>query len=263
MIELFQIDSFTSVPFAGNPAAVCILKKDADETWMQNVAAEMNLSETAFVRRVDERNFLLRWFTPQVEVDLCGHATLASAHILWENDLVDEADAIYFDTRSGKLTCKNIAGKIEMNFPSNPATECHLDDDVVKALGVKPIFTGKNTFDYIVEVASESEVTGADVNFDLLSRADVRGVILTSRSDKSEYDFVSRFFAPGAGVNEDPVTGSAHCCLGPYWAPKIGKDVLIGYQASKRGGFVDVQVADDRTFLRGKAVTVFRGNLLN
>ena len=262
MIELFQIDSFTSKPFSGNPAAVCILKKDADESWMQNVAAEMNLSETAFLRRIDEKNFSLRWFTPQIEVDLCGHATLAAAHILWENDLVDEADSIVFGTRSGKLTCKNIAGKIEMNFPSNPATEYSLPDFVIDSLGVKPIFTGKNTFDYIVEVASESEVTGARVNFDLLSDADIRGVILTSRAEKPEYDFVSRFFAPGAGINEDPVTGSAHCCLGPYWAPKIGKPVLTGYQASKRGGFVDVQVADDRVLLRGYATTVFRGNLL-
>ena len=229
---------------------------------MQSVAAEMNLSETAFVRRIDEQNFKLQWFTPAVEVDLCGHATLATAHVLWQNDLVQGSDAIYFDTRSGILTCTNVGGKIEMDFPANPAVDTPINPAVIEAMGVHPIFTGKNSFDLLIEVASESEVLNADVNFQRLRDEPVRGVILTSRSEKPEFDFISRFFAPGAGVDEDPVTGSAHCCLGPYWGAKLDKKDLAGFQASKRGGVVSIQLSEDRVLLQGHAVTVMRGDLL-
>ena len=262
MVEIFQVDAFTDHAFGGNPAGVCILKKDASAEWKQQVAAEMNLSETAFVRRLDEQRFALQWFTPTVEVELCGHATLATAHVLWQTDLVDEADSIFFETRSGVLTCKNMAGKVQMNFPANAAHDFAVDQGIIDCLGVNPIYTGKNTFDLLIEVASENEVRRASVDFNRLREEPVRGVILTSRSEKAEFDFVSRFFAPASGVDEDPVTGSAHCCLGPYWGPKIGKTELVGFQASHRGGKVNISLADDRVFLLGQAVTVLRGSIL-
>ena len=262
MIEIYQVDAFTDQAFAGNPAGVCLLKKEAEDEWMQQVAAEMNLAETAFVRRIDQDTFSLRWFTPLIEVDLCGHATLASAHVLWQEDAVDPMDPIRFETRSGILTCKNMAGRIQMDFPASPAEEFPVPAEVIEALGVQPIFCGKNQFDYLVEVASESEVRQSVVDMVKLRGVPIRGVILTSRSEQTESDFVSRFFAPASGVDEDPVTGSAHCCLGPYWGPKTGKTELLGFQASRRGGFVEIHLLSDRVMLLGKAVTTLKGNLL-
>ena len=259
-IPLLQIDAFTDRAFAGNPAAVCLLEAPAEAAWMQAVAAEMNLSETAFVHP-DGDGYRLRWFTPTVEVDLCGHATLASAHALWESGYIDPKQQIRFHTRSGLLTAKRYDGWIEMNFPAEPETRAPAPADLSKALGVSFKYAGKNRFDYIVEIDSEETLRRIDPDFVLLNTIPMRGVIVTSLSSSMEYDFVSRFFAPQVGVNEDPVTGSAHCCLAPYWAARLGRDEMVGYQASPRGGFVRVRVDKDRVYLGGQAITILQGKL--
>jgi len=257
---IFQIDAFTDKPFRGNPAAVCILTRHHDDAWMQNVAREMNLSETAFLEG-KENSYNLRWFTPAVEVDLCGHATLASAHALWEGGYTDTKQQIRFHTRSGLLTAERNDGWIEMNFPAEPETSTSAPSDLSKALGVGFKYVGKNRFDYLVEIDSEETLRRIDPDFALLNTIPMRGVIVTSPSSSREYDFVSRFFAPQVGVNEDPVTGSAHCCLAPYWAARLGRDEMVGYQASPRGGFVRVRVDKDRVYLGGQAITILRGKL--
>jgi predicted PhzF superfamily epimerase YddE/YHI9 len=252
-IPILVVDAFTGEPFKGNPAAVCLLPASRDEEWMQAVAAEMNLSETAFLQREGEV-WRLRWFTPTVEVDLCGHATLASAHVLLEED-----GNVRFLTRSGELTATRLGSWIELDFPSLPAEAAPTPAGLAEALGVEPVHVGKSRFDYIVEVADEETVRALRVDIDRLRRVEARGVIVTSRGE--EYDFVSRFFAPRAGVDEDPVTGSAHCCLAPWWAERLGKEEMTGYQASRRGGVVQVKLEGDRVLLRGQAVTVLQGAL--
>jgi predicted PhzF superfamily epimerase YddE/YHI9 len=256
-LEIFQVDAFTDKPFAGNPAAVCVLPEAADEVWMQEVANEMNLSETAFLVQ-QEDGYNLRWFTPAVEVDLCGHATLASAHILWEQGLLPPDAQARFFTRSGLLSAGRKASWIELDFPAEPEEQTAIPETLLRALGVDAQYVGKNRFDFLLEFASAETVRKMTPDFTLLSAISARGFIVTSRSDSSEYDFISRFFAPAFGVNEDPVTGSAHCCLGPYWAKKLGKEELTAFQASARGGVVKVRVGDDRVYLGGQAVTVMR-----
>jgi PhzF family phenazine biosynthesis protein len=256
-----QVDAFTDQPFRGNPAAVCILPAPRDETWMQNVAREMNLSETAFLLR-QEDGFSLRWFTPAVEVDLCGHATLASAHVLWEEKHLAADEPARFHTRSGLLTATRQRDWIELDFPAKPEAPTDAPPDLLRALGASPVYVGKNQFDYLVELASEAEVRDLAPDFTLLRTLQVRGVMVTSRAADEAYDFVSRFFAPGAGIDEDPVTGSAHCCLGPFWSRRLNKTALLGYQASSRGGVVRVRLAGDRVMLGGQAVTVMRGHLV-
>lgn len=260
-IPIYQVDAFTDRPFAGNPAAVCVLDHAADEGWMQQVAGEMNLSETAFLYREDD-GFRLRWFTPTVEVDLCGHATLASAHVLWTTGYLWTSEEARFHTRSGLLAARQVDGWIELNFPAVPAAAEPPAPGLVEALGVTPVYVGHNAFDYLVEVAREEEVRQAQPDYRALGALPVRGVILTSRSSGGRYDFVSRFFAPASGIDEDPVTGSAHCCLAPYWAEKLGKSELTGYQASARGGVVRMRPAGDRVILGGQAVMVMRGTLV-
>jgi len=270
-LRITQVDAFTNKPFAGNPAADCIMPESRDAKWMQDVAREMNLSETAFLVRsrfAGSRNagqsdgYNLRWFTPAVEVDLCGHATLASAHVLWEEEHLKSNEQARFHTRSGLLTADRKGEWIEMDFPAKleePAVE---PSDLARALGVSPKYVGKNEFDYLVEVGSEEVVRKMNPDFTLLGTLPVRGVIVTAPPSSSEYDFVSRFFGPRAGVNEDPVTGSAHCCLGPFWGKRLKKDQLVGYQASARGGVVRVRLGGDRVYLQGQAVTVLRGELV-
>ncbi|MFW6129355.1 MAG: PhzF family phenazine biosynthesis protein [Candidatus Aminicenantaceae bacterium] len=260
-VEIYQVDAFTEKPFSGNPAAVCLLPEKAEESWMQNVAKEMNLSETAFLLK-QKHSFHLRWFTPTVEVELCGHATLASAHILWETELLTPQEEARFDTLSGLLTACRKGEKIELNFPANPEKKVQDPPEFGEILGVTPKYIGKNKYDYLVEVQSESEVKNAKPDFPKLKQLGVRGIMITSQSSSSEYDFVSRFFAPGAGVDEDPVTGSAHCCLGPYWSQKLGKKDFVAYQASNRGGILFIHLEDGRVFIGGRAVTVMRGELL-
>jgi PhzF family phenazine biosynthesis protein len=258
-IPIYQIDAFTSVPFKGNPAGVCLLQKSMPDEWMQCVAMEMNLSETAFLLPEGE-GYRLRWFTPAVEVDLCGHATLASAHVLAETGQLLPGDKASFFTRSGLLTARSTGnGMIELNFPIKPLEPADPPAGLLEALGVTPVFVGKNIFDYLVEVESEREVRQAQPDFALLKQVPARGVILTSRSQ--QYDFVSRFFAPQVGVAEDPVTGSAHCCLAPYWAEKLGKQEFHAYQASPRGGELHLQLEGQRVIIQGRAVTVIRGQL--
>lgn len=261
-MKLFKVDAFTDKPFAGNPAAVCLLAQPKNEAWMQSIAQEMNLSETAFIHPVIDGGYKLRWFTPSTEVDLCGHATLATAHVLWEISYLTAHEEARFHTRSGLLTAKRKDSWIELNFPSEPAKEAEAPDALIKALGIQPVFVGKNRFDYIIEVGSEETVRNIQPDFDLLASVPARGVIVTSKSADPAYDFISRFFAPASGVNEDPVTGSAHCCLGPYWQKKLNKNTFVAFQASKRGGILKVRVTEERVFLTGQAVIVLRGELV-
>ncbi len=260
-IKIFQVDAFTAEPFKGNPAAVCLLEESADEKWMQNVAREMNLSETAFlVPNADA--FELRWFTPTTEVDLCGHATLASAHTLWQEKVLPANQFARFNTRSGMLTAALKGEWIELDFPANSVEPIPSPEGLLTALGVEGKFTGWDGTDYLVEVETEKMIADLKPDLQALKAFPIRGVIVTSRADSPKYDFVSRFFGPGAGIDEDPVTGSAHCSLGPFWATRMNKQEMLGYQASSRGGFVKVALKDDRVLLGGQAVTVFRGQLV-
>lgn len=259
--KIYQVDAFTDKPFAGNPAAVCILPEPRDEIWMQSVATEMNLSETAFLYKIED-GYHLRWFTPACEVELCGHATLASAHTLWETGELNRTEPARFNTLSGLLTAECDKDWIEMDFPATPDTPDIAPPGLDAALGVTPTYVGKTRFDCLVVVASEETVRNMNPDFTALKKLPIRGISVTSLSLDSEFDFVSRFFAPGAGIDEDPVTGSAHCCLGPYWRRQLKKDEFLAYQASKRGGVVRVRVAGERVLLGGQAVTILEGNLL-
>ena len=259
--ELFQVDAFTDKPFKGNSAAVCILPGPKDPVWMQDVAREMSLSETAFLYK-DADGFNLRWFTPTVEEELCGHATLASAHILWEMGYLKHNQQARFFSRSGLLTAELRENWIELDFPAEPAVPAPKPEPLEQALGVVPKYVGKNRMDYLVEVDSEQIVRGLKPDFNRLCQIPSRGFIVTSQAAMRDYDFVSRFFAPQEGIPEDPVTGSAHCCLGPFWASRLGKEEMVAYQASSRGGVIRVRVCGQRVRLGGQAVTIFRGKLL-
>jgi PhzF family phenazine biosynthesis protein len=225
---------------------------------MQDVAKEMNLSETAFLC-VQDDGFDLRWFTPAIEVELCGHATLASAHVLWETGRLEPEQTARFYTKSGLLTATRQGEWIELDFPARPAETTTVPVDLAGTLGVRPQYVARNRVHYLVRLDSEQTVRELQPDFDLLKRLPLRGVIVTSAATSPGYDFVSRYFAPQAGVNEDPVTGSAHCCLGPFWASQLGKNELVAYQASSRGGVVRVRVRGERVGLAGQAVTVLRG----
>jgi PhzF family phenazine biosynthesis protein len=259
-VPLFHVDAFTDRPFAGNPAAVCLLPSWKEDRWLQAVAREMNLSETAFlVKR--SAHFDLRWFTPTVEVDLCGHATLASAHVLWQQGQAT-ANEIRFSTRGGILKAIRHGDEIELDFPLKPEEEAKPPPGLLEALGVSTKYVGKNQLDYLVEVESEATLRRIAPDFKQLAAVPVRGIIVTSTSADPRFDFVSRFFAPASGVDEDPVTGSAHCCLGDFWRKRLNKSVFVAFQASARGGVVKVRVTKDRAFLGGKAITVAKGELL-
>ncbi|HEY8104649.1 MAG TPA: PhzF family phenazine biosynthesis protein [Gemmatimonadales bacterium] len=261
-VRLTTVDAFTAAPFAGNPAAVCLLAAPRDDAWMQAVAREMNLAETAFLLR-QGNEFGLRWFTPAVEIDLCGHATLASAHVLWEDGhLARDAEA-RFHTRSGLLRATRQDDWITLDFPATPPVPCDPVPDIVQAIGAPIRLHARSRFDYLVELESEAAVRALTPDLALLARlGGTRGVIVTSRAASPGIDFVSRFFAPAAGIPEDPVTGSAHCALGPLWGERLGKTSLVGYQASARGGIVRVTLAGDRVLLGGQAVTVLRAELV-
>ena len=259
--SIVQVDAFSATPFAGNPAAVCLLPEPRDDRWMQDVAREMNLSETAFLLRQAD-GFNLRWFTPAVEVDLCGHATLASAHVLWEMGHLKPDEQARFHTRGGLLLAERKGAWIEMDFPATPEQTASAPPGLLEALAVTAVYVGKNRFDYLIEVESEEIVRGMQPDFSRLMSVEARGIMVTSPSRTQGYDFISRFFAPRVGINEDPVTGSAHCCLAPFWCSKFGREQLVGYQASPRGGVVRVRVEGDRVILGGQAVTVLRGELV-
>lgn len=260
-LPIVQVDAFTERPFEGNPAAVCVVAQELPERVMQQIAAEMNLSETAFLWP-EADGYRLRWFTPTVEVDLCGHATLASAHTLWsEGHLLAEREA-RFHTRSGLLTARRAGGLIELNFPAIAEQPAEPPPGLIEALGIEPVYVGLGTFDYLVEVADERVLREMTPDFGRLRAVKARGVIVTCRGESPAFDFLSRFFAPQAGIDEDPVTGSAHCCLAPFWGRRLSGDKMVAYQASWRGGVVHVQLAEDRVILGGAAVTVLRGELV-
>lgn len=260
---IYQIDAFADRPFAGNPAAVCVLPEPRDAVWMQNVAREMNLSETAFLVCRADGSYDLRWFTPGMEVDLCGHATLASAHLLWEIDALSPGQEAVFHTLSGRLSARQQDGRIVMNFPAEPPSEIEAPAGLIEAIGMEPVFVSRNRMDYLLLYDSEVTVRALEPDMSRLACIAMRGVIATAEADNEGMDFVSRFFAPAAGVPEDPVTGSAHCCLGPFWQERLGKDRLVGYQASNRGGTVYLHPKGDRVYLGGSAVTVMHGTLLD
>jgi PhzF family phenazine biosynthesis protein len=259
--SIIQVDAFTAQPFRGNPTAVCVLPGPRDEDWMQNVAREMNLSETAFLHP-EKDGYQLRWFTPAVEVDLCGHATLTSAHVLWEMGHLSPDKQARFYTLSGLLTADRDGNWIELDFPAEPETAVEPPSNLIKALGIEPAYVGKNRVDYLVEVDSEETIRALTPDMGLLRTVPCRGVIVTSQAGVGSYDFVSRFFAPGVGIDEDPVTGSAHYCLGSFWATRLRTNSFRAYQASARGGVIQVQVDGERVRLGGQAVTVMRGELL-
>jgi PhzF family phenazine biosynthesis protein len=260
--RIIQVDAFTAEPFRGNPAAVCVLEGPREESWMAAVAREMNLAETAFLHPEGD-DWRLRWFTPRVEIDLCGHATLASAHVLWEDGHLAQDRVASFQTRSGLLTALRGDAWISLNFPATVATTGRAPEGLLEAVGIhSAVDTARSRFDWLVEVANEDEVRALEPDFSKLRRVDTRGVIVTARAHDGEFDFVSRFFAPAVGVDEDPVTGSAHCALTPWWAVRLGRTEMVGYQASERGGIVRVALDGERVRLSGRAVTVMRGELL-
>lgn len=264
-MRLYQVDAFTDQPFKGNPAGVCLLDAGRPDAWMQAVAAEMNLSETAFVERRED-GFGLRWFTPTQEVGLCGHATLATAHILGEVGDLPPGEVARFYTRSGLLTASRDGDWIAMDMPAREVAVASPNPAVNRALGAEPVQTSVasrpsgNT--YLLELASDGDVRALAPDFAALMASDARAVIVTARAEGGAFDFVSRFFAPAIGIDEDPVTGSAHCYLAPYWAAKLGKDDLVGYQASARGGVVGCRWRGERVTVSGRAITVWRGDLL-
>jgi PhzF family phenazine biosynthesis protein len=270
-IPLLQIDAFAAGPFTGNPAAVCLLEDDRPEEWMQKVAAEMNLSETAFVRAAGDA-YRLRWFTPTVEVALCGHATVASAHALWETGRLREDQEARFDTLSGRLLARRRGALVEIDMPAMRLDETAAPEALRRALGAAPVRClrtpdrGHGDWDYLLELDAEESVRGLRPDFAALRRDVTAGVVVTAPASRTKADFVSRYFAAAQGIDEDPVTGVAHCSLGPFWGRRLGRkegEEMIGYQASARGGFVHVRLAGDRVRLAGEAVTVLRGELLH
>jgi PhzF family phenazine biosynthesis protein len=260
-VQIYQVDAFTKIPFRGNPAAVCILGEPRDDSWMQAVAKEMNLSETAFLHPKQD-GYHLRWFTPEVEVELCGHATLASSHVLWETGLLDPEEQARFYTQSGLLTAKLRGDEIEMDFPARPESPSDIPRGLSEALGANPRYVGKTQYDLLVELGTAEIVRDLTPDYIKLKQLSARGIMVTSEADMEGYDFISRFFAPHVGINEDPVTGSAHCSLGPFWSKRLGKHELVAFQASARGGEVKVRMEGDHVFLGGRAVTVLWGELV-
>lgn len=258
--RIVQVDAFTSTPFRGNPAAVCILDGPAPDDWMQAVAREMNLSETAYLYPTAD-GYALRWFTPAVEVDLCGHATLASAHVLWEDGYLPPDVEAVFETNSGRLSARRAGDWIELDFPATPAVEVEAVPGLERALGVEALWTGRSEFDFLVEVDSEDTVRELRPDMTQLRQLHCRGVMVTSRAASEELDFVSRFFAPAVGIDEDPVTGSAHCALGPYWGQRLEKQQLEAAQVSARAGLLRIRLEGDRVIVGGQAVTVLRAEL--
>ena len=260
-IRIYQVDAFTDELYRGNPAAVCFPHESADPDWMQAVAAEMNLAETAFLAQRADGTYDLRWFTPKIEVDLCGHATLASAHTLWECGDLSRTEPAQFHTRSGLLTARPIDQDwIELDFPSLPPQPVEPPTGLIEAINAEPLYVGEAAQNHLIELASAQAVRALEPDFDLLGKHNLC-VIATSVSDDPEFDFISRYFAVPFGINEDPATGSTHCTLGPYWQSRLDKNEFVAYQASARGGVIKVRVADDRTYLAGQAVTVLRGEL--
>ncbi|MFO1078526.1 MAG: PhzF family phenazine biosynthesis protein [Planctomycetota bacterium] len=261
-IPCFHVDAFTARAYAGNPAVVCLLPTARSAKWMQAVAAEMNLSETAFVQPT-ARGFVLRWFTPKVEVALCGHGTLATAHVLWSEGIAPRGEVLRFRTKSGELAAAQRGERIELDFPVRVPVLYRPPVGLARALGKRPVAAARAGDDLLVELASERDVRELAPDMPKLRAVKTRGVIVTAASKARTLDFVSRFFAPAVGVDEDPVTGSAHCALAPWWGKRLGRAMVIGHQVSARGGVVECELAGERVLLRGAAVTVVRGELVS
>lgn len=262
MKAFYHVNSFTDVPFRGNPAGVVILEEEHPSEWMRQVAAETGFSETAFIRRMD-KDFSLRWFTPKVEVDLCGHATLAAAHILFQEGILAKTESAHFQTLSGELTADWQDNWLYMNFPAYHPHPLDPPQAMLDAVGLKPTACVQEPGGrWLWEVGSQQEVVNARPDFTALGELPGRGLIVTGRSGEEKYDFISRYFAPWVGINEDPVTGSAHCLLAPYWAKQLGKETFTAFQASSRGGELKVHLRGERVDIFGQAVTVFKGSLL-
>ncbi len=259
-IPLYQVDAFTNTPFTGNPAAICLLSEPLSDTFQQSLAMENNLAETAYLLKEGDA-YRLRWFSPLSEIDLCGHATLASAHILWETGTLATTEQARFQTRSGLLTADYSEGWITLNFPALYATPIETPEGLADAMGAEPTAVYRSRFDLLVHFESEQMVRSLQPDFRKLLQVEARGVIATAQGSESEYDFVSRFFAPAVGIDEDPVTGSAHCCLVPFWAEQLGKSRFLAYQASKRGGVLRLQLESNRVLLTGQAITVLKGEV--
>jgi len=259
-LSFFVVDAFTNRLFSGNPAAVVPLTSWPSAEWLQNVAMEMNHAETAFIVP-NGAGYDLRWFTPMVEVDLCGHATIATAQVLAELGQLPEGGEVAFSTRSGRLTAQRAGKLFQLNFPRLAVFQESAPPKLLESLGVTPTFVGRSQFDYFLELGTAEEVRAIRPDFKQLGQVDCRGVIVTARSDETRFDFISRFFGPSVGIDEDPVTGSAHCCLADYWSQKLGRNRLVGYQASRRGGVVHVEAIGDRVLLGGEAVIFARGTI--
>jgi PhzF family phenazine biosynthesis protein len=260
LFPVYQVDAFADKPFGGNPAAVVFLMGPRTDNWMQAFAAEMNLSETAFFMRKGDA-YQLRWFTPTTEVDLCGHATLATAHVIWETELLMPDEEIRFSTKSGLIRAKKEGDWIALDFPAESPAPTKSSTALAKALGAPIVWAGQNRMDWFLELENEAAVRNLAPNMEAVKALGNRGVIVTAAADdpESPYHFVSRFFGPAVGVDEDPVTGSAHCALAPYWCEKLDRTALVGYQASPRGGTVKVRLRGNRVELKGKAITIFQG----
>ncbi len=261
MSLLFQVNAFSDQAFNGNPAAVCLLDTAKPDSWMQSVAAQMNLSETAFLTPLGNA-FSLRWFTPLKEVDMCGHATLASAHILWQQGIADKQDTIHFDTLSGELTATLQNDCIELDFPRLSLKPIETPRELIEILGITPTFSAMFGEKHLFEIEDQQQLEQLTPDFSALKSIPARGVSITCKSRDSKYDFVSRYFAPWVGINEDPANGSSHCALTPYWANHFGKNELTAYQASERGGELTLRLAGDRVKISGKAITVLKAELL-
>lgn len=259
--NLFQVDAFTEEPFKGNPAGVCLLKDPKPEEWMQGLAAEMNLSETAYLLP-EEAGWRLRWFTPTTEVDLCGHATLASAKVLFERHPELRQELIKFQTRSGELRARWVQGSVELDFPAMSYRSITVDARLPGILGFQPIGAVFSGNFYLFEALEEAIIHKVKPDIPVLKTLSMPEVIITAKSKEGKLDFVSRFFAPQLGVDEDPVTGSAHCLLTPYWGDKLKKSELDAYQASKRGGYLHLRLVGDRVHILGDAKIIFQAELL-
>ncbi|MBT8283637.1 MAG: PhzF family phenazine biosynthesis protein [Muriicola sp.] len=259
-LKLYQIDAFAEELFTGNPAAVCVLDSWLDEDLMQNIAMENNLAETAFVVKSGGQ-YHIRWFTPELEVDLCGHATLASAYVLFHY-YDHNSDLIQFHSeRSGHLTVrKEASAELTLDFPVDQLEEVAINKEITTALGAEPLNMYKGKTDYVLIYRNQEEITSMEPNFFLLDKVDARGVIVTAPG--KEVDFVSRFFAPSCGIPEDPVTGSAHTSLTPYWAKSLGKKNMSAKQLSKRGGALKCSLRGDRVLITGKAKPYLRGEIM-
>jgi PhzF family phenazine biosynthesis protein len=261
MPSLFHVNAFSDQAFNGNPAAVCLLDSIKPDSWLQNVAAQMNLSETAFVTTIDN-GYSLRWFTPLKEVDMCGHATLASAHVLWQQGIIDKKETIFFQTLSGMLSATLQDDQIELDFPRLALTPIDPPEQLIKLLGITPIFSAMFGEKHLFVIEDQQQLVQLNPDFSALASIAGRGISITCKSNDSQYDFVSRYFAPWVGINEDPANGSSHCALTPYWAGRLGKQELTAYQASKRGGELKLRLASERVKISGQAITVLKAELL-